>query len=228
METLSKISENNLQSQIDSINYKLDLLLEETRVQRLKREEMDDLVGDLSIIGKDIFKTTVVELDNAGVELDTEVLAGLGMKFLRNIKTFYELFEFLESANDFVKDAGPIAQDVGLNLIRQLNEYEQKGYFEFMREGGKIIENIVTTYPPEDVRLLADNIVSILDTLKNMTQPDMLKALNNAVSVFHHIETEDIEEYSFWRAFKELRTPEFKRGIGFFMTFMKNLAEKKG
>jgi uncharacterized protein YjgD (DUF1641 family) len=35
---------------------------------------------------------------------------------------------------------------------------------------------------------------------------------------------ENIPEYSMWKALKELRTPEMKKGIGFLMTFLKNLS----
>ena len=53
-----------------------------------------------------------------------------------------------------------------------------------MREFGRIIDNIVTHYGVEDVRMLADNVVTILDTVKNLTQPEMLKSVDNAVKVF--------------------------------------------
>lgn len=225
MQDINIMEERDLQGQIDKVNRKLDLLLEGMKLQQQKREETDDLVKDLSIVGNDMFKTAVVELDRAGVELDTEALMGLGFKFLRNIRTFYDLFDAIESANDFIKDAGPIAQDAGLAVINYFHEFEQKGYFEFIRESGKIIDKIVTTYSKEDIRLLADNVVTILDTVKNMTQPEMLRAMNNAVSIYQHMDMDDIPEYSMWKAMKELRSPELRKGIGFMITFLKNLSK---
>ncbi len=227
MEDIKVKNGQDIQGQIDTINKKLDMLLEGMKLQQQKREETEDLVKDLSIVGNDMFKTAVVELDKAGVELDTEALVGLGFKALRNIKTFYQLFDALESANDFIKDAGPIVQDAGLTAIKYLHEFEEKGYFEFMRESGRIMDNIVTTYSKEDMRLLADNVVMILDTVKNMTQPDMLKAMNNAVSIYQHIDMENIPEYSMWKAMKEMRSPEMKKGIGFFITFLKSLSKQE-
>jgi uncharacterized protein YjgD (DUF1641 family) len=227
MEDIKVKNGQDIQGQIDTINKKLDMLLEGMKLQQQKREETEDLVKDLSIVGNDLFKTAVVELDKAGVELDTEALAGLGFKALRNIKTFYQLFDALESANDFIKDAGPIVQDAGLTAIKYLHEFEEKGYFEFIRETGKIMDNIVITYSKEDMRLLADNIVTILDTVKNMTQPDMLKAMNNAVSIYQHMDMENIPEYSIWSAMREMRSPEMKKGIGFFITFLKSLSKQE-
>jgi uncharacterized protein YjgD (DUF1641 family) len=227
MEDIKVKNGQDIQGQIDTINKKLDMLLEGMKLQQQKREETEDLVKDLSIVGNDMFKTAVVELDKAGVELDTEALMGLGFKALRNIKTFYQLFDALESANDFIKDAGPIVQDAGLTAIKHLHEFEEKGYFEFIRESGRIMDNIVTTYSKEDMRLLADNVVTILDTVKNMTQPDMLKAMNNAVSIYQHMDMENIPEYSIWKAMREMRSPEMKKGIGFFITFLKSLSKQE-
>ena len=92
-----------MQLQINEINRKLDLVLEHVEQQRLKREVVEDLVEDLSIIGKDAFQNTVVALDKAGVELDSDALASLGIKLIRNVGTFNEMMEMLESANDFMK-----------------------------------------------------------------------------------------------------------------------------
>jgi uncharacterized protein YjgD (DUF1641 family) len=60
-----------------------------------------------------------------------------------------------------------------------------------------------------------------------MTQPDMLKAMNNAVSIYKEMDTQNIPEYSLWKAFREMRSPEMKRGIGFMITFLKNLSNQQ-
>jgi len=86
------------------------------------------------------------------------------------------------------------------------------------------MDKVVTNYNSEDVKNLADNIVIILDVVKNITQPDVLQALNNAVNTYHKLDLENIPEYSVWKVMKELRTPEMKRGIGFLITFLKSLS----
>ena len=132
-----------------------------------------------------------------------------------------------ESMMDLSKDIGPVLTQMGLDGIQKMHELEKRGYFEFIKEITGIIDNIVQHFSPEDVRLLADNVVTILETVKNITQPEMLDALNNAINVFKKIETENVEEYSLWRAFKELRTPEGQKGIGFIMTFLKNISKEE-
>lgn len=220
------MSDKNIQVQIDEINQKLDLVLHYVNEQRLKSERMEDLVTDVSIIGKDLFDTAVYELDNQDIELDVEEMKVLAFKLIKNTGNFTRVLEMFESTIDFIMDAGPVAREVIIDLIKKLHEFEQKGYFEFFNELYRIMDNIIINYSKEDVRLLADNIVTILDTVKNLTQPEMLKAMNNAVTIYKNLGTEEIEEYSLFKALREMRSPEMRRGIGFIMTFLKNLSRE--
>ena len=144
---------------------------------------------------------------------------------LRNVGTLNDLVEMIESATDLAKDAAPIVHQMGLQGISQMNELEKKGYFDFIRELFTIVDNVVSHFSKEDVRLLAENVVTILETIKSLTQPEMLDAMNNAINIYKKIETRDIQEYSMWKAFKEMRTSEMRKGIGFMITFLKNIAD---
>lgn len=219
------MADTNMQEQMNEINKKLDLVLAEINSQRLKRNELTDLAEDLSIIGKDVFTNTVQTLDNAGVELDYDALNSLLIRFMRNIGTFNEMFEMLESGNDLIKDLTPIVHQVGLDAIKKMTEFEEKGYFAFFGEAVKIMDNIVEHFSPEDVTALADNVVSMLETVKGMTQPDMLEAMNNGLLVYKSMETKDIKEYSLWKAFRAMNSPEMKRSLGFMITFMQKLSK---
>ncbi|NJO92205.1 MAG: DUF1641 domain-containing protein [Chloroflexia bacterium] len=80
-------------------------------------------------------------------------------------------------------------------------------------------------FGPQDVRLLADNVVTILETVKSMTQPDMLSAMNNALTVFKSMDTTNIKEMSMWGAFKAMRSKEMKKSIGFMIAFLQKLSK---
>ena len=216
---------DNTNQQIAELNQKVDLLLEYMNEQRLKSVAVDDLIADVSIIGKDIYDSTVSALDDHEVEINPDELRELGIRFIQNIRNFNTMLDTLSSATDLMKDVGPIVNEVMIDATKKLHEVEQKGYFEFAKEFGRVIDNIVTHYSAEDAGLLADNIVVIMDTVKNLTQPEMLQSLNNAVKVFSSIEVENIPEYSVWKLMREMNKPEMKRAIGFFMTFMKNISK---
>ncbi len=220
------MAKDNIQEQINEINRKLDIVLEEVIAQRETRQSIEDLTSDLTIVGNDLFKTTVTELENAGIELDAEAVKQLLFRLLRNVETISEMFEMMESLSDLVKDVTPVLHQMGLDGIHMMNEFEQKGYVEFIRETMNVMDNVVTHFSVEDIRLLADNAVSILETVKSLTQPDMLKAINSGLVVYKSIEIEDVEEYSMWKAIKAMNSKEMKKGIGFMITFLKNIAKE--
>jgi uncharacterized protein YjgD (DUF1641 family) len=216
---------SQIQSQINDINQKLDILLGYMQEQKLKSTMVDDLVADLSIVGKDMYDTAVNELDNYSVELDPEQLKLLTIKLLKNIPTFIRLIDTMESLTDLAKDAGPMVNEVIIDFTKKLHELEHRGYFDFFRETGKVVDNIITNFTAEDIRQLSENIVTILMTIKNFTQPEVLKGINNAVKVFNSMEMEKIPDYSLWQLMKEMRSPEMKQGFAFMIIFIKNLAK---
>lgn len=218
------MEENALQLEIVQLNKKVDLLLEYVNQQRLKTNQLEDLISDLSIVGKDIYDTAVEELDNRMVHLDIDEVKGLMLRILRNIDNMNKFMEMFESINDFIKDASPILNEVIIDFSKKLNEFDSKGYFEFFAETGAIIDNIITHYKPEDVRELANNVVMIMETVRSATQPEMMTALNNGLKIYGSMEMNNVPEYSIFKVMREMNKPEMKRALGFFVTFMKNMA----
>lgn len=222
MDTIIR-QETDLEDKLTVINSKLDSVIGELDSLRKERQKVEDLMKDVSIIGKDIFETTVNRLDKAGIEINGHDLEKLVLKVIRNINTFNTLLDFLESSNDFIKDISPVIRQMGLDLIKKLHNLDQKGYFVFINELRNILDKIVSHFSADDLRLLAANIVTILETLKNLTQPDILKAANNGIEIYKNLDTDNIEEISLWKAFRIMNSKDGKRALGFIMTFLMNL-----
>jgi uncharacterized protein YjgD (DUF1641 family) len=218
------MEEKALQTQVAELNQKVDLLLEYVNQQRLKTNQLEDLIADISIVGKDMYDTAVEELDNRMVNLDLDQVKGLILRILRNIENMNNFLEMFESITDLMKDAGPIVNEVIIDFTKKLNELDQKGYFEFFGETGKIFDNIISHYSPKDVKELADNVVTIMETVRSATQPEMMSALNNGLKIYGSMEMDNVPEYSIFKVMREMNQPEMKRALGFFVTFMKNMA----
>ncbi len=219
--------EENRPNEIAELNQKVDTILEYVNQQRLKSQAIDDLIADASIIGKDVYDSTVQALDDREVRLEPDDLRELGIRFAQNVGNFNTMLDTLGSVMDLMQDVGPIANEVIIDGTKKLHEFEQKGYFEFLKEFGAIVDNIVTHYGINDVRMLADNVVTILDTVKNLTQPEMLKSIDNAVKVFGNMETGNVPEYSIFRVMREINKPEMKKAWGFLFTFLKNMSKNQ-
>jgi uncharacterized protein YjgD (DUF1641 family) len=220
------MAKENIQEQINDINRKLDIVLEEVMAQKETRQSIEDLASDITLVGTDVFKSTVTELDNAGIELDGEAVKQLMLKMIRNVGTINEMFEMMESVNDLVKDVSPVLHQMGLDGIKLMNEMEQKGYIDFFKEGMNVVKNIVDHFSVNDVKELAGSIVTILETIKSLTQPEMLKAMNSGLVVYKSIDVNSVPEYSLFKAAKAMNSKEMRRGLGFMITFLKNIARE--
>lgn len=220
------MSDKLIQEQINDINRKLDLLIDEVTIQRQNREAVNDLIDDVAVIGKDVFKNMVTQLDDAGIELDSEALSSLVMKLIRNIGSFGMVLETLESLNDLTKDMTPIVKQIGLDGINKFNELEQKGYFEVINQLGITIDTVMSRYSREDLRKLSENLIPVADTLMILADPRVLEKINSITTTLRDIKTNEIEEYSVWRMIREMRKPEVKKSIGFIMAFLSIINEK--
>lgn len=218
------MTDKDINQQITELNQKVDVLLEYVNQQRLSTQSIQDLINDVSIIGKDVYDSTVEELDKRQVELKPEELTELGVSFLRNINNFNVMMSGFESAIDLAKDLTPIVTESIIDFTKQLALFEEKGYFEFFKEAGSIFNTLIEHYKPEDVRELSENIVNIVDTIRAATQPEMMKAITNGVKMYGSLEMDNIPEYSVFRLMREMNKPEMKKAMGFFVTFMKNMA----
>lgn len=219
------MEEKNIQSQIDALDKKLDLILGYVHQQKLNSAVVEDLVSDLGIIGKDVYDTTVDELDKRQVEIDPAEVTDLAITFLRNIGNIKKVMDLLEMGMDLGKEVSPIANEVIIDFTKKMHSFEQRGYFEFIEGIGPIIDNIVTGFGPDDLKELADHIVVILSIIKEITQPEVLDTMRNAIKAFNSMESESVPSYSVWRVMKEMNSPEMKKALGYGITFMKNVSK---
>ncbi|UCE92583.1 MAG: DUF1641 domain-containing protein [Flavobacteriaceae bacterium] len=217
--------DTNIQLQIDALDKKMDMILGYVQRQNQQSGMIADLVSDLSIVGKDAYDSTVAELDKRQVELDPSELTGLAVSFLRNIGNIKTVMDSLEMAVDLGKEVGPIANEVIIDFTKQMNSLEQKGYFDFIREIGPVVDNIVQGFSPQDLKELANSIVSILNIVKEMTQPEVLNTMQNAIKAFNSMETESVPSYSVWKLMREMNSPEMQKALGYGITFMKNVSK---
>ena len=185
------MSEKNIQEQIGELNQKLDLILESIEQQKRNREEFDDLVSDLSIVAKDAFQHTVIMLDKSQVDLDHSGIPMLLVKLLQNIDTFNEMLEMLESVKDFMKDISPVIHQMGLDAINKMNEFEQNGYFDIVRNLTRpdVIATLGRTSKAIAEVKMDDTLDnrSLFSLIKQLNSPDVRKSLSYALRLVQAI-----------------------------------------
>ena len=124
------MAESNIQAQLDEINRKLDLVMECAMGQRHQSGAIEDLIADLSIVGKDAYNSSVTLLEKHNIEIDPEDFSVLALRLLKNIKNINAAIDAFESAFDLVRDAAPLVKEMIIDLSKKMHGLEQKGYFD--------------------------------------------------------------------------------------------------
>jgi tRNA 2-thiouridine synthesizing protein E len=86
---------------------------------------------------------------------------------------------------ELVDELMPIGKLALTDWSERLAALEERGYFEFAEALVDVVDHVVTGFTPDDVHDLADNVVHILDTVRNLTQADTLEALDGAAEAVH-------------------------------------------
>jgi uncharacterized protein YjgD (DUF1641 family) len=218
----------DVQDQIDELNHKLDFIVEELAHQKRHRLEMQDLKDDLTIVAKDIYQTTVVELEEVSDHVRPGDLVFLLKKLLRNVNNIASAFDQLESLRDLLADLTPITKEVYSSTLVTLDDLDRKGYFELARHAKGIADDAVGTLVEEDLEQLRENIPRLLRWTKSVTQPGTLQALETMVVALERGEASARADVSLFGLIREMNTPEARRGLAAFVEFVKGLGAPQG
>jgi uncharacterized protein YjgD (DUF1641 family) len=106
--------------------------------------------------------------------------------------------------------------------MTQLDEMERKGYFTFLQGGVDIADRIVTSFTEEDVQQLGENIVLILQTVKEMTQPEIMTMLSNTA---HVVKDEEPVNTSLLSIMRQLNDPSVRKGLAKTLQVLKSVGD---
>jgi len=217
----------DLNKKFEEINKKLDYLIEEIELQKKHRREIDDLKEDLMRVGREVFDTAVVELEEVHDHIQTGDIYYLFKKLLRNVNNITKIFEQIENIRDFIQDFGPVSKELFKDFMNKMDEFDRKGYFEFYREFKDITDKIITSFPVNELRSLGNNIEQIIFTVKNIAQPEVLTAINNFISAYKDINFEIKDKITLRKLIKEFNQPEVKKGLYITLQVLKNISNIK-
>jgi uncharacterized protein YjgD (DUF1641 family) len=212
---------------LELLHQKIDYLTEQLDEQRRRQREFDELKEDMIPIANHMMKLTIDELAEIGSDFQAEDFIFLMKRLLRNTHSFIRLMDYLEAGIGFSEEVSLLGTQMFNNLVATLDRLEHEGYFAFLNEGWNIVERIVTEFSEEDVKALGDNIVTILGTVRTMTQPEILNLANNAINAIEATPVED-KDISTLDLLRELSDPQVRRGMARMLNIVKALADEPG
>ncbi|MCJ7511401.1 MAG: DUF1641 domain-containing protein [Anaerolineales bacterium] len=198
------------------LHAKLDHLTNLLEGQRRRQQEMDELKRDLIPIANQMVQLTIDQLAEIDSEFQLEDLLYLLKRLLRNTRKLVMALDRLDAVMGLADEATLIGPQVFDQAVETLDQLERKGYFRLARQGGRIVDQIVTEFSEDDVRLLGDNIVLILNTIKDLTQPEILRFVRSTLLIAEQ-EIDKPVDVSYGGLLRQMRDPAVRRGLALTM-----------
>jgi uncharacterized protein YjgD (DUF1641 family) len=167
---------------------------------------------DIMPIATTLVERASVHLQEVEDYVDIPYLVSLLKKVARHTPHLEGMLDQLESISELVEVAAPISKDLFHKAETVLDQLDKKGYFAFARGGARILDNIVSSFTAEEVDRLGDNIVLILRTVKDMTQPEIMTFLRDTVEAVEK-DADTPVDIGYGALLGQLRDPKTRRGL---------------
>jgi uncharacterized protein YjgD (DUF1641 family) len=205
-----------LNHKIDELSTQVAYLAEQAQAAERQRADRAELMRDLTPIANEAFRLSVEQLEEIQEYVELDDFLRLVKRVARNGRNFEKMLNQLESMMDLVETVGPLANEAFGKAVHQLTEMERKGYFTFAQGGIQIVDNVVTSFSEEDVNRFGENVVLILNTVKEMTQPEIMNFVRNTLMVAEQ-EIDKPVDISYTGLMRQMRDPEVRRGLALTM-----------
>ena len=213
-----------IEDRLDQMAHQLDVLAGEALRQRAARERWSELTEVATPIASQAMDSLSRELDD--LDMSTEDVIGFLRTMATTLPTLERLLGQLAAFGELVDVAAPMAKPIMSSATDRLANLDERGYFDIGRSGLGVIDRVVTSFTEEDVDALGDNIVLILQTVREMTQPEVMQMLQRTFTTVQEEEhLEQTEPPGALALLKEMRTPEVRRGLSRALHMLRSLGE---
>ena len=216
-----------LREKMGRLSGQVAYLAEQAHIAERQRTDRSELLRDLTPIADQAYNMAVEQLDEIQEYIDLADLLRLLKRLLRNGRNFDRLLSQLESVDDLAETAGPLADEAFGRAVQLLTDMEHKGYFAAARGGVRILDNIVTSFSEDDIDRLGDNVVLILNTIKEMTQPEIMHFVHDTILVAEQKVQKPVDT-SLAGLLRQLRDPALRRGLALTMRVLHVVGEQAG
>lgn len=213
--------DTDLARRLDELDAKVDRLTELLEQNAVSKAAAGDLVAEAGPILRSAYESAAARLDERSI--DIESVTSLLLKLGEMAPELEALLDTARAGTALVGELGGLSGEAFEKLIAATEELDRRGYFAWIKGGIEVIDRIITGFDEDDVQALGDNVVLIFETVKEMTQPEVMRMLQRSARMMR----EDIEppkKLSMFRLMRELRDPEVKLAIYRTLTMLKGMS----
>jgi hypothetical protein len=218
--TLSRTTDERL----DQLSAQVAFLVADAERRNAERERWSELTHDLAPIGRQAMGTATETFED--LDLSLEDLARFARTMVDALPTLEAGMAQLGSLSELAGTVSELSGPAFEAVTSRFAAADDKGYFAFARAGAGIAERVVTSFTEEDVEALGENIVLILNTVKEMTQPEVMGMLRRTI---HTVQDQDTsgEPPSMFALVREMRDPQVRRGLARMLAALRSMGEER-
>lgn len=215
-----------VEDRLDHLTAQVDAIAEELRLQRESREKWAELTETMVPVTRGAMDVATRELEELSADVTVDDATRLARTLARSMPQLETLLVQLDSVAELSRELTSLSGAGMARLTELLMVAEQKGYFAFARQGGLIADRVVTEYTEEDVAALGANVVTILDAVKEMTQPEVMGMVHRTALTMQDVEDTHTEPPSMFALLKSMRDPQTRRGLGRVLAMLHTVGEE--
>lgn len=214
-----------LNQKIDALTAQVAYLAEQAQIAELGREERAELVDNMMPVAREAMRVASEQLEDVQRYLDPDDLIRLLKKLIRHLPQIDMLLDTLDGVSDLATEVNHIAREGMDKAAIIMGDLDRKGYFAFGKSGLRMVDKVVTSFTEEDVDRLGDNVALILNTVKDMTQPEIMHFVRDTLHVAER-EVEKPVSIGYLDLYNQMRDPAVRRGLALTLRVLKVIGEQ--
>lgn len=200
-------------ARLDAMSTQMADISAELATTRAAREQWSELAETLVPVARGAMDVATRELSELEPDVTIEDVARLSRSTARAVPTLEVMVAQLASFSELGHEVNSLSGAAVERLTEVLQNAEDKGYFMFARQGAAIADRVVTAFDEDDVQALGDNVVTILNAVKELTQPEVMALVNRTALTIQDVEDYPVEPPSVLTLLKSMRDPQTRRGL---------------
>lgn len=133
------------------------------------------------------------------------------------------MMERQRQQDELFDELRPMMSVMMREATRRLDAFEKRGHVEFVKELVKVGDRVLESYTADDVRQFGDAVIGILDTVRAMTQPEVLAVMGDAAELV--AEPEKAEALGLVGMVRATSNSDVQRGMGVMMELLKKVGQ---
>jgi uncharacterized protein YjgD (DUF1641 family) len=213
-------------ARLDAMSAQMTVMAEQVARADAARAQWHELVETLIPVSRGAMDVATRELAALEPDVTIDDATRFARTAARSMPQMEGMLAQLGSISELGHEVSSISGAGLAKLTDVLQAAEDKGYFMFAREGAAIADRVVTTYTEDDVRALGDNVVTIINAVKELTQPEVMALLNRTALTIQEVEEAEIEPPSMLALVKSMRDPQTRRGLARVLSMLHTVGEQ--